>query len=223
MKVQLALPLEPREAFARENFVVGTTNADALAFVESWPGWRVPAAVIHGPTGAGKSHLAVIWQRLSGARLISAADVGSEFLPAGPLAIEDVDSESGEEACAHALFQVLERATLSAPVLLTGRETPFLWPCAVPDLASRFSALPDFQLLPPDDTLLSGIARKLFADRQLAVPDSAIERMLHSLERSPSAIRAFVRDVDRRALAESRPVTAVLIRELLAERDKRLS
>jgi chromosomal replication initiation ATPase DnaA len=223
MMVQLALPLEPREAFARENFVVGTTNADALAFVESWPGWRISAAVIHGPSGAGKSHLAVIWQRLSGARLLSMADIAFDLPPEGPLVIEDVDSASGEESGASALFLALERAKPSAPVLLTGREPPSLWPCALPDLASRFSALPDFRLRLPDDALLSGIARKLFADRQLTVPDSAVDRMLHSLERSPSAIRAFVQEVDRRALAESRPVTPALIRELLTERDKRLS
>lgn len=223
MKAQLALPLEPREAFARENFVVGATNAEALAFVESWPGWRVPAAVIHGPSGAGKSHLAVIWQRLSGARLVSTFDLASELPLEGPLAIEDVDSASGDKDTSRALFLALERARPSAPVLLTGRDPPSLWPCALPDLASRFSALADFQLSSPDDALLSGIARKLFADRQLTVPDSAVDRILHSLERSPSAIRAFVGEVDRRALAESRPVTPIFIRELLTERDKRLS
>jgi chromosomal replication initiation ATPase DnaA len=223
MNVQLTLPLEPREAFARDEFVVGETNANAIAFVESWPGWSVPAAVIHGPAGSGKSHLAVIWQRLSGARLVSAAELVSGTWPDGPLVIEDVDSASGDDACARGIFFAFERACSASPVLLTGREAPSLWPCAIPDLASRFSSLPGFALWAPDDALLAAIARKLFADRQLAVPDAAIERMLRSLERTPSAIRAFVGDVDRRALAESKPVTPALIRELLTERDKRLS
>ncbi len=223
MKVQLALPLEPRQVFAREEFVVGTTNADAVAFVDSWPDWHVPAAVIHGPAGSGKSHLAAIWQNLSGAMLVSALDLASVQLPDVPLAIEDVDCASGDETCARALFLALERAKPEAPVLLTGREAPSLWPCALPDLASRFLALPDFALWAPDEALLSAIARKLFADRQLAVPEPAVERMLHSLERSPAAVRAFVAEIDRKALAESRPVTPALIRELLADRDKRLS
>jgi chromosomal replication initiation ATPase DnaA len=223
MKVQLVLPLEPREAFARENFVVGTTNAKVLTFVESWPDWRVPAVAIHGPAGSGKSHLAVIWQRLSGARLVSATGLSSGGLPEGPLVIEGVDLACGNEVCARALFVALERATLTAPVLLTGREVPTLWSAALPDLASRFAALPEFALWAPDDTLLAAVARKLFADRQLTVPDAAIDWMLQSLERTPSAIWAFVGDVDRRALAESRPVTPSLIRELLTQRDKRLS
>jgi chromosomal replication initiation ATPase DnaA len=223
MNLQLALPLEPREAFAREEFVVGPTNADAVSFIESWPGWNVPAAVIYGPAGSGKSHLAVIWQRLSGARLVPAAEIVSGAWPDGPVAIEDVDSASGDDACARGVFVALERASCASPVLLTGREAPSLWPCGLPDLASRFAALPEFALWSPDDALLAAIARKLFADRQLAVPEAAIKRMLCSLERTPAAIRGFVGDVDSRALAESRPVTPALIRELLAERDKRLS
>jgi chromosomal replication initiation ATPase DnaA len=223
MKVQLALALEPREAFARENFVVGPTNADAVTFVESWPDWHVPAAVLHGPVGAGKSHLAVIWQRLSGARRVSASEIGLGSLPDGPLVIEDVDSASGKESCARALFVALERASSASPLLLTGREEPPLWPCALPDLVSRFSALPNFAIWAPDDALLAAIARKLFVDRQLAVPDAAIENMLRSLERSPAAIRSFVGEIDQRALAKSKPVTPAFIREMLGERDKRLS
>jgi chromosomal replication initiation ATPase DnaA len=223
MNLQLALPLEPREVFAREEFVVGATNADAIAFIESWPGWSVPAAVIYGPAGSGKSHLAVIWQRLSGARLVSAGELVTGAWRDGPLAIEDVDSASGDDACARGIFFALERASPASPVLLTGREAPSLWPSGLPDLASRFSALPGFALWAPNDSLLAAIARKLFADRQLAVPEAAIERMLCSLERTPAAIRGFVGEVDRRALAESRPVTPALIRELLTERDKRLS
>ena len=53
MKVQLALPLEPREAFARENFVVGSTNANALAFCRILARLaRSAVAVLHGPCGA---------------------------------------------------------------------------------------------------------------------------------------------------------------------------
>jgi len=87
----------------------------------------------------------------------------------------------------------------------------------LPDLASRFSALLALPLWAPDDALLAGIARKLFTDRQLIVPDAVISRMLLSLERSPAAIRDFVDRADAKALAEARPINLALIRELLSE------
>jgi chromosomal replication initiation ATPase DnaA len=115
---------------------------------------------------------------------------------------------------AHALFALLERGT---PLLLTGREAPPAWRAGLPDLVSRYRALLAFGLWAPDDALLAALARKLFADRQLAVPDAVVVHMLHALERSPGAVRDFVAQADEKALAEKRAITPALIRELLAK------
>jgi hypothetical protein len=48
------------------------------------------------------------------------------------------------------------------------------------------------------------------------VPDAVIAQMIVSLERSPAAIRDLVARADAQALAEKRPVTTALIRELLS-------
>jgi len=42
--------------------------------------------------------------------------------------------------------------------------------------------------------------------------------MIRSIERSPAAIRDVVARADGKALAEKRPVTVALLREILAER-----
>ncbi len=132
------------------------------------------------------------------------------------MAVEDVDLEPAGEARDRALFALSEGAGRDAPLLLTGREPPGRWAVALPDLASRFAALLAFPLWAPDDALLAGLARKLFTDRQLAVPDSVIQRMIRSLERTPAAIRDFVAKADEKALSENRAVNLALVRELLA-------
>jgi chromosomal replication initiation ATPase DnaA len=86
----------------------------------------------------------------------------------------------------------------------------------LPDLVSRLRALLAFDLWAPDDALLMGLAVKLFADRQLSVPESVVAHMIRSLDRSPGAIRDFVAQADAVALAEKRPVNLSLIKELLA-------
>jgi chromosomal replication initiation ATPase DnaA len=131
--------------------------------------------------------------------------------------VEDVDVVPATPERDRALFALLENAATGTPILLTGREPPALWSSTLPDLSSRFSALLALPLWAPDDRLLAGIARKLFADRQLLVPDAVISHMLRSLERSPAAIRDFVDQADAKALAEARPVNLALIRELLSE------
>ena len=87
-------------------------------------------------------------------------------------------------------------------MLLTAQAPPSrMAASSLPDLVSRFRALLAFALWAPDDALLMGLAVKLFADRQLAVPESVVAHMIRSLERSPGAIRDFVARADAAALA----------------------
>ncbi len=215
---QLPLPLSPTPQLSRADLIVSPANAEAVAFIDSWPGWSVATAALYGPEGCGKTHLVTIWGRMSGATVVSACGI-SDNLPRGPLAIEDVDSAQATLARDSVLFAALERADSTAPLILTGREPPASWAHGLPDLASRFSALAAFPLREPGEDMLAALTRKLFADRQLAVPDAVITRMLHLLERSPGAIRDFVARVDAAALAQSRPVNLSLIRDLVAEEE----
>jgi chromosomal replication initiation ATPase DnaA len=197
---------------------VATANVESVAFIDAWPDWPVTAAALYGPSGSGKSHLAAAWR--AGAEIVSAVTL-SGSAPARldatrPIAVEDVDSSLANPARDAVIFSLLERATRTAPLLLTGREQPGAWSTVLPDLASRFSALLAFPLWAPDDHLLAALAKKLFKDRQLIVPDAVVARMIRSLERSPASVRAFVAAADAKALAEHRPVTVPLIRELLS-------
>ena len=221
MPSQLILPLSPRSKLTRADFVTAPGNAEAVGFVDSWPDWPAPAAILYGPSGSGKSHLAAVWAARAGGGAVPTATLAgidpASLQGRGPLAVEDVDLALPGEGRDRALFALIEGANADNPLLLTGREPPPKWPAVLPDLASRFAALLAFSLWAPDERLLAALARKLFTDRQLAVPDSVIRRMIRSLERSPAAIRDFVAQADEKALAENRPVNLGLVREMLAE------
>ena len=58
MPSQLVLPLQTRAALGRADFLVAPGNAQGVAFIDSWPAWPAPAAVLYGPPASGKSHLA---------------------------------------------------------------------------------------------------------------------------------------------------------------------
>lgn len=208
--MQFILPIPPRDNLTRADFLAAPGNMRALAFLDAFPAWPAAVAALYGPSASGKSHLARIWAAQTGATVLAAADLREA--PLGPVVIEDVDAASGT-AHEPALFALFERGD---PLLLTGRTPPVEWRVGLPDLASRYLALLAFGLGAPDDDLLARLAAKLFADRQLAVPDSVIRLMVERLDRDPSAIRDFVARADARALSEKRPITQGLIRELLA-------
>lgn len=216
--VQLVLPLQTRSAQGRADFIVAPGNQAAVSFIDSFPNWPAPAAVLHGPPASGKSHLAAVWGGKAGAQVIEASALETN-IPNGPLVVENVGPGVAEAP----LFALIERG---APLLVTSQTPPAEWPrklnLALPDLVSRARALLGFALWAPDDALLMGLAVKLFADRQLAVPENVVAAMIASLERSPGAIRDFVQAADALALAEKRPVNLSLIKDLLARGQGRL-
>jgi chromosomal replication initiation ATPase DnaA len=207
---QLVLPLEPGNAMTRAEFIVAPGNARALAFLDSFPDWPAPAIALTGPSAAGKTHLARIWAQRSGAALLDARSLRDPV--AGPAVVENIDSAP---TFAHetALFVMLEQG---APLLLTGRTALSLWPVSLPDLASRFQALLAFELGASDEALLMALAVKLFADRQIMVPEGVVTHLVRTLERSPAALRDFIQRADAQALAEKKPVNLQLIRGLMA-------
>ena len=222
MARQLPLPLEVRPALTREGFIAAPSNEAALRFILRWPDWPVRAVALFGPEGAGKTHLAEIWRAASGAEIMPAGHLSADWLallaPAAAVAVEDVDSASGEERD-RALFALFERRT--GTLLLTGRTPPAEWAASSGDLKSRFASVLAIPVGAPDDALLGGLARKLFADRQLSVSDNAVRLMLLSLERTPAAVSEFVARADAKALAERRPVSERLVLELLEELERR--
>jgi len=217
---QLSLALGHRESFDRADFLRGRGNETALALIDRWTDWPARAIALIGPEGSGKSHLAAIWAKAAGGRVIASRAIDASSVPqalsSGALAIEDADRNEFDEA---ALFHLLNLAReQSAYVLVTARQTPASWLTRLPDLASRLRALPVVTLDPPDDTLLAAVLVKLFADRQLAIDERLIEFLVHRIERSFAAARAAVSELDREAMRLKRPVNRALAAEILRGR-----
>jgi chromosomal replication initiation ATPase DnaA len=207
---QLILPIEPASRMTRADFIVAPGNQHALAFLDAWPDWPVPAAGLYGPGASGKTHLARIWAARADATLADARELAAPI--AGAAVVENCDSTRGR-AHEPALFVMLERGT---PLLLTGRGAPSTWPVELPDLASRLKALVAFELGEADEALLMALAVKLFADRQVQVPEAVVTELVQQLERSPAAIRDFIARADTAALSLQKPINLQLIRGLMA-------
>ena len=211
MSSQLILPIEPASRMTRDDFIVASANRDALAFLDAWPDWPMPAAALFGPSASGKTHLARIWASRVHAAFADARELDAPL--SGAAVVENCDSVTGH-AHEPALFAMLERGV---PLLLTGRSAPASWPAALPDLVSRFRALVAFELGSADEALLMALAVKLFADRQVQVPEAVVMELVQQLERSPAAIRDFIAKADATALSRQKPINLQLIRGLMTD------
>src|SRR5260370_9626296 len=183
---QLNLALGHRESFDRADFLCGSGNETALALIDRWTDWPARAVALVGPEGSGKSHLAAIWARAAGGRMVASRAIDAASVPqalaSGALAIEDADRSEFDEA---ALFHLLNLAReQSAYVLITARRTPASWPTRLPHLPSRLRALPVVTLDPPAVALLAAFPGKLVDSSPPAVDGRLIEFLVHRIERS---------------------------------------
>lgn len=212
---QLAFDLPAAEAMTRDAFFVAPSNALALQIVEHWQDWPSRKLLILGPEGSGKTHLAHVWAALAGAEILSAEaleDTDLAGLSGRPVVVEDADRVGASET---RLFHLHNLATSGAALLMTARTPPRDWGLRLPDLISRMQATQIARIEAPDDTLLSAVLVKLFADRQVAVPANLISYLVSRMPRSIGAARALVAALDARALAEGRPITRALAAGML--------
>lgn len=219
MPEQLVFPLPQLEAMGRDAFFVSPVNAVAVAQIEAWVGWPEGKLLLIGPKGSGKSHLAGIWAALAGAEVIAASDLTSLKLPdltACPLLIEDADCIAGNPDAEQALFHLhnLLRAK-EQPFLITAKTAPHAWGLDLQDLLSRMQGTSVVELGAIDDTLLSALLVKLFADRQITPPPRLIEYCLKRMDRSFAAAQTLVAELDARALANGRPIGIGLAAEVI--------
>lgn len=213
-QLPLDLPAEPR--YGDADFLTSPANRSAVEMIARWPDWPDQTLLLAGPAGAGKTHLCAIWARRSGAQAVRPDDIPSPRELAGATAraftLDGVDAVRDETSLFHFLNFVKESGSA---LLMSARRLPCGESVGLPDLLSRLRRAPVVEIGAPDDELIRAVLDKLFRDRQLVVDASLIEFVALRLERSLDAARAFVRALDREALARGRRVTRALAGEVL--------
>lgn len=192
--------------------VVSRANEAAYALLDEWPRWPHPWAIVTGPKGAGKSHLARVFAERAGGQVVPGLALAAHdplTLAAAPVAVDDAGT-----ADERALFHLLNAARAAgSTVLLTATRRPLP---ALADLASRLRSAPEVALAPPDDVLLKRVLIDGFLARQLPADPSVVAFALSRMERTLTAATEFVEAMDRLGLKERRGPTRTLAARVLA-------
>ncbi|WP_425098924.1 chromosomal replication initiator DnaA [Tropicibacter sp. S64] len=221
---QLALPLPSRPALGRSDFYVTDANALAVAQIDGWKTWPSGKFVLSGPPGSGKTHLAHVWARMTGALILPAEALPHADIAAtaqGPVCVEDIETIAGNRAAEEALFHLHNLVLAEGHALLmTARTPPLQWGLSLPDLQSRAEGAQGAQLSEPDDDLLSAVMAKLFADRQIVPAADVIPFLARRIPRSYAAAQLMVEILDREALGRpkgvNRPLASTVFESLFA-------
>jgi len=214
---QLSFDLPHRAALGAEDFLVSDCNLAAVRLIDAWPKWQEQVQLLIGPAASGKTHLVRVWQERSGAVALDRAHLGiallDRLISGSTIVVEDADRTAYDEKTLFHLLNLAREKHLF--VLLTARVGSNRWDTALPDLASRLSAVPVTEIGAPDEALLRTVMLKQFADRQLAIDPKVLEFLAMRIDRSLAAAAAAVDAVDRVALGSGRKISRQLVMEAI--------
>ncbi len=214
---QIALNLPYREAYGRPDYLVSSSNQEAVAFIDEWPDWNSHVLVLYGDHGCGKTHLSNVWEDMTGAKRIGLSDLNEEILTAPEMVFimentEEIRKHARYEEGLFFLYNWLKES--GGYLMLTSHLHPNEWGIKLPDLSSRILSAPAIEIGNPDDYLLQGVLVKQFSDRQILPSLDVIKYILRRMERSYAAARKIVNEIDALALSEKKPITIPLVRKV---------
>lgn len=193
---QLPLPLAWRDTATQVGIIVGAANSDAVRYLSSPDSWPVPAVLLTGPAGSGKTQLGKLFVARSGGDVL------------------DHDMMEDEEA----VFHAWNRAQAEhRPVLLISEDNDYLAHVRLPDLRTRLLATPHVIIEAPDAALSCALIERLLADRGLAVTARLAQFVAERVEHRYAAIHAAVAAIDAAAMGSGKILGERLIRDALSD------
>ncbi|MFZ4761734.1 MAG: HdaA/DnaA family protein [Alphaproteobacteria bacterium] len=217
---QLVFDLPNNPGLEAEDYLITDCNNHAVQQVfGQWPHFSL---YLQGESGAGKSHLAHIWQHQHHAIIFNENHIKlAEHLPKLPeqqpyLLIEDIPELLKKRGASVWLFHLYNLIwQRGGHLLLTGRIHPAKLAIRLKDLRSRLRSVPVAVIYPPDDAMLAALLVKHFRDRQLQVDDAVISFILGRMERSFAAAAAIPAKLDMASLAQNRPISVNLAKGIM--------
>lgn len=223
---QLALPLAFKTVKNRENFLVSKSNEAAVKLVENSKFWQnkekinsIPAAIIYGPTGCGKTHLSYIFQQLNDCIVLKSLSISNlESIKNRQNFIID-DFTPGKQYPSELVMHFLNRvANNEGSILFLSKFSAFEMDWKLDDLNSRIRSLISSEIKPPDDVLLFSFLVKYSNDKNLLINDKQIIYILERLERNFENAINIIDRLDLYSLEKKEKVSLKSIKFILSEK-----
>ena len=220
---QMALPLKFKSIKNRENYLVSNCNLEAIKLIENFTFWQnkkkinsIPAAIIYGPKGSGKTHLSsILKQKIDCIYLTSLSKNCLEQVTEGKNFILD-DFVPGKNFPTELVMHFMNQVTYKeGSILLLSRLSPFQMDWDLDDLNSRIRSLVSSEIKLPDDVLLYSFIVKYSNEKNLFIGDKKLIYILERLDRSFQSVIKVINNLDKLSLEFSQKVTYKNIKMIL--------
>lgn len=210
MKQQIFQFSKDIHQYNTEDFIVSLCNLEAYKYVTEDISWPLGRLIILGEKGSGKTHLAKIWQSISGAQFIcSFSDLLNQQETNDKFIIDTFNISDNE------LFDIINHCQNNSFELLITLNSVDNF--KLNDLKSRINASKKILIKQPDLETLKILIFKHFSQRQLNISQDVVEYIASRFERSYCFIQELINEIDRLSLEEKRNITIPLIKKVIED------
>ena len=222
---QMALPLTFKTFKNRENFIVSKCNEEAVRLIENSSFWQskrkinsIPAAIIFGPKGSGKTHLSYMFKEHNRCEYLSSlSGFNLDKIEEGKNFILD-DFIPGENYPSELVMHFLNRVTYQdGSVLFLSNLSPSNMSWKLDDLNSRIRSLISSKINLPDDVLLYSFMVKYSNDKKLLINDKQLIYILKRLNRNFGSVISVIDKLDIYSLEIKEKISYKIIKTILNE------
>ena len=220
---QLALPLTFKTLKNRENFLVSECNQSAVQLIDNINFWQknekinsIPAIIIYGPIGCGKTHISSIFEQQNNCITLSSitskdirlAEKGHNFI---------VDNFSpGMGFSPEIVMHFINEVTYNfGSILFLSRFSAFDMQWDLDDLNSRLRSLMSCEIKLPDDILLYSFLVKYADDKKLFLTDKQCIYIIERVERNFESVIKIIDNLDRISFEIKRKLTFYIIQDVI--------
>ena len=222
---QMALPLTFKISKNRENFIISKCNEEAVKLIENSSFWQnkrkinsIPAAIIFGPKGSGKTHLSYMFKEHNRCEYLSSlSSFNLDKIEEGKKFILD-DFIPGEKYPSELVMHFLNRVTYQdGSVLFLSNLSPSNMDWKLDDLNSRIRSLISSKINLPDDVLLYSFMVKYSNDKKLLINDKQLIYILKRLNRNFGSVISVIDKLDIYSLEIKEKISYKIIKTILNE------
>lgn len=218
---QYLLDFKDSITFNDEDYIVTSSNENAVKWVDNWPKWGdgiySNVVCIFGEKSSGKTHLSQIWGRKASAVTISKVDiVDSTYMDStcNSYILEDLETFLSHEM---KLFYFINHIINSKKFLFITANSPInRMQFGLEDLKSRLESFLLIEIKKPDENMIEQILVKYFSDRQVSVSAAVIKYLVVRVNFSYKEILQVVDRLDRASLVAQKNISIPFIKSILS-------
>lgn len=225
---QLPLQLQPKESCTFKSFFPGSNKliVEILQNVFMTEGER--QVFLWSGDGLGKSHLLQAACQLASNQKLTASYLPLDQMPGVTadildgveqldlVAIDGLDAVLGNDDWEQALFSLINLArTSSVRLLFAAEKNPAVLDLKLPDLRSRLTWGPVFQLSPLTDDEKRSALQTRASTRGLELPDNVANYLLEHYPRDLFVLYENMDKLDKESLIQQRRLTIPFVKDVL--------